>query len=218
MSLTDLIRRMAAWLCAGLLLAYVFWQLPWLYREPITQAESAQYLKTLAVCPLPSSARDELISSARRFMAADDGKPVYMLNLMRYHDQLVKAPGGPAFGGTPREANALYESLTMPMLFRHGGQPLYAGEIRDDNLLMQAPDLNHWNRLLIIRYPSRRAFMDLVTDPAYAPAAPYKIMALDVVLTPSGPEIVLPVLWTVALLLLCVLLRILLVRNCRGER
>jgi hypothetical protein len=52
--------------------------------------------------------------------------------------------------------------------------------------------------LLVIRYPSRRAFLDLVTDPAYAPAAPYKLMALDVVLVPSTGEIVLPNLWLAA--------------------
>ena len=46
--------------------------------------------------------------------------------------------------------------------------------------------------MLLVRYPNRRAFMDLLTDPAYAPLAPYKLQALQLVLTPTTAEIVIP--------------------------
>lgn len=201
MFLPEQTKRPLLWLPAVLLPLYIAWQLPGLYRGAITAAEADAYLSTLAARPLPPAARDELLLSARRFMADDDGQPVYMLNLMRYHPTLQRAADSPAFDGTPREANARYESLAMPLLFRHGGQPLYGGEASGDNLLTQDAALNHWSRVLVIRYPSRRAFMDLVTDPAYAPIVPYKLMALQVVLTPTASEVVLPLLWPVALVL-----------------
>ena len=77
------------------------------------------------------------------------------------------------------------------MLLKRGGYPVYAGDL-GRNLLEFKPEVDDWNRLLVVRYPSRRAFMDLVTDPAYAPVLPYKLMALSVVLSPSAEELVIP--------------------------
>src|SRR5215213_6933045 len=44
----------------------------------------------------------------RAWAEADDGKPVYMLNLMRYYDELRPFPGAPDFQGSPEESNTLY--------------------------------------------------------------------------------------------------------------
>lgn len=186
----------------AVLAIYVAWQLPGLYRAPISPAEAKAYLDTLQSRALPEAIKTEILTTAKAFMDKDDGQPFHMLNLMRYHDTIDTRGLTTTFTGTPEEANAHYEAHTMPLLFKHGGQPVYTGTIHDDNLLTQASALNHWSRLLLIRYPSRRAFMDLVTDPAYAGIAPYKIMALNVVLTPSTSEMVLPPLWLIALILL----------------
>lgn len=86
----------------------------------------------------------------------------------------------------------------MRLLVKVGGYALYAGEVQGSNLLGFAPGLDQWGRVPLVRYPSRRAFLDLVTDPAYAPIAPYKFMALDIVLTPTSSELVLPNLWVAA--------------------
>jgi len=43
-------------------------------------------------------------------------------------------------------------------------------------------------RLLVLRYPSRRAFLDLLSDPRYRKIEPYELMALAVVLTPTTGE------------------------------
>ena len=92
----------------------------------------------------------------------------------------------------------------MRLLAKVGGYAVYAGEAQGANLLGFSPALDQWSRVLVVRYPSRRAFLDLVTDPAYAPIAPYKFMAFDIVLTPTSSELVLPNLWvaTGALLLI----------------
>ena len=42
------------------------------------------------------------------------------------------------------------------------------------------------------RFPSRRAFLSLLADPAYGPVEPYKKMALELVLVPVSGEVVLP--------------------------
>lgn len=194
---------------------FYIWQNPGLIRGPITKEESQAYLKRLEEGQLPVEIKPELLESARRFMAADDGKPIYMLNLMRMHEQLRSLSAGPQFKGTPIESNLKYEAAAIPMLLKGGGQPLYMGAVHDSNVLTQQADLNHWGRVLIVRYPDRRAFMDLISNPDYALIAPYKMMALDVVLTPSVSETILPPLWLTLSVILFIVFLLLSLRESR---
>jgi len=171
------------------------WVALWWWQNPGTRIagdEAERYLAAIAQLPIPPEEREGLAAAAKAWMAADDGKPVYMLNLMRFHPQVKRYPGAPAFTGTPRESNARYEEVAIPLLLKRGGYPLYGGDAQGDNILVHEPALDHWNRVLVVRYPSRRAFMELVSDPAYREIAPYKLMALTVVLTPTGKEMAIP--------------------------
>jgi hypothetical protein len=70
--------------------------------------------------------RDEFLLRLRVWAENDDGRPIYMLNLMRHFDQLKSITGGPT-SGTPEEANAHYEETVEPMLLGKGGYPIVAG-------------------------------------------------------------------------------------------
>jgi hypothetical protein len=111
---------------------------------------------------------------------------------MRYYPELRRLPNTPAFQGTPQESNARYEAAARAMLLKIGGYPLYAGTPHGKNLVAHDPALDDWSRLLLVRYPSRRAFMKLLTHPAYPEIEPYKLMALQLMLTPTTPERVVP--------------------------
>jgi hypothetical protein len=78
------------------------------------------------------------------------------------------------------------------MLLKLGGYPLFAGTPQGKNLVEHDPAFDDWSRLLLVRYPSRRAFMRLLTHPAFHEIEPYKVMALQLVLTPATPERVVP--------------------------
>jgi hypothetical protein len=123
---------------------------------------------------------------------SDDGKPVYMLNLMRFYPQLRRFPGSPDFQGTPEQANAFYERSVLRLLFRRAGYPLVGGRPQANALMEVPPALDGWSRVVLVRYPNRRAFLSLVADPAYAPLAPYKFMALEIVLVPVAGEVRVP--------------------------
>ena len=56
----------------------------------------------------------ELLSRFRAWGEADHGQPVYMLNVMRYFDQLKRIAGAEAIKGAPAEANAHYEDAVLP--------------------------------------------------------------------------------------------------------
>ncbi|HZR06261.1 MAG TPA: hypothetical protein VFA61_10595, partial [Candidatus Udaeobacter sp.] len=123
----------------------------------------------------------------------------YMLNAMRYYPELKRGPGMDDVRGTPAEANAIYEKAVMPLLFRLGAYPLFGGQtmaIRADgkthsNLDGFEPSADDWSRILVVRYPSRRAFFELLSDPQWLKFAPYKLAALDLVLVPTSGQIVI---------------------------
>src|SRR5262249_40954015 len=152
----------------------------------------AQFMSRLEVLPFPDAERPEVRKRLQAWMEGDDGKPFYMLNLMRYFPELRHLPNAPEFKGTPRESNARYEAAVRSMLLKIGGYPMYAGTPQGKNIIEHNPILDDWSRLLLFRYPSRRAFMKLVSHPSYPEIEPYKLMALQLVLIPTTPQMVVP--------------------------
>ncbi len=80
---------------------------------------------------------------------ADEG-PVVMLNLLRF-----KPAGG-------AEMYAKYGEAVTPHLRKVGGRVLYMG--RPDELLIGS---ERWDSLLLVEYPTRGAFVAMVTSPEY---------------------------------------------------
>ena len=150
--------------------------------------------------PGDPSVQAAFLERMRAFGLSDDGRPVYMLNAMRYYPELKRGPGMDDVRGTPAEANAIYEKAVMPLLFRLGAYPLFGGQtmaIRADgkthsNLDGFEPETDDWSRILVVRYPSRRAFFELLSDSQWLKFARYKLAALDLVLVPTSGQIVIP--------------------------
>jgi uncharacterized protein (DUF1330 family) len=87
----------------------------------------------------------------KRFLAEDPGGPVVMLNLLRY------GPNGEA--GYRQYVDGLARQLE-----RIGAEVLYVG---DCSTVLVAPASHEWDAVLLVRYPSRRAFSEMVADPRY---------------------------------------------------
>ncbi len=109
----------------------------------------------------------------QQFLAQpDDGAPVVMLNLLRFGD-----------GG--RAGYEAYMRATAPHLARVGGTLLYAG-LGDAALIGEAGQA--WDAVLLVRYPSRAAFLAMVSDAAYQAVARLRHDALvEAVLQPTHP-------------------------------
>jgi hypothetical protein len=187
-------QRMLVVIVGGILfllfLGFWFWHSP--TRRKLTRAEIDRYLAAAGKLSLPAEDKAATRARLRRWAESDNGKPVYMLNLMRFYPQLRRFPGSPDFPGTPEEANAFYEKRVLRLLFLRAGYPLMAGRPQADALMEVPPELDGWSRVVVVRYPNRRAFLSLVADPAYAPLAPYKFMALELVLVPVAAEVTVP--------------------------
>lgn len=168
------------------------WQNPGVLEGRLTAQEIDQYMGVLSRLPFPSDEREDMLRSARAWMESDDARPVYMLNLMRFYPELRRYDGGREFNGTPRESNALYEALVRPLLLKRGGYPIFGGTAQGSNLLVNEPALDNWNRVLVVRYSSRRDFLRVMSVPAFREALPYKVMALRIVLTPTTRDMGIP--------------------------
>ncbi len=198
------------------------WQAP---GRRLTKADVDDYARRIASgADIPETEKTDIIAHLRSWGEADDGRPVFMLNLMRYYDTARSMPGRPDVAGSPRDLNAQYESVAMPKLLKLGAYPLFAGEPEgvsvgaqpSTNILGFDNELENWGRVLVVRYPDRRAFFELLSDPDYIKVLPYKLAALKVVLVPMHDELVVPdVRWLVGALLLAVLALVALVRTNR---
>jgi uncharacterized protein (DUF1330 family) len=112
----------------------------------------------------------------KAFLAEDPDQPVVMLNLLRF------VPGG-----ADRYAEYIAHFRTYServgatvVYFGYGAAPLVAEAGQD------------WDAVLLVSYPSRRAFSEMVRDPGYQEGTHLRTEALaEAVLQPTVP-VVLP--------------------------
>ncbi len=104
----------------------------------------------------PKEVNAELLASL------PDAGPVVMVNWLRLRD---------------RAAYRRYSELTMPLIKARGGTVLWAGngeavafgDARDDR----------WDYVVLVRYPSRAAFLDMVRSREYAAANVQREQAVE---------------------------------------
>ncbi|HEX3620440.1 MAG TPA: hypothetical protein VHU16_08710 [Candidatus Udaeobacter sp.] len=163
----------------------------------LTQAEIDRYVAIIEKLPLPEKAVQAFIANLRPWAEADDGKPVYMFNLIHFFPTLQPFPGAPDFKGTPEQANAHYEKSLIWLWLSHASYPTFIGVPQAKNLINIQPERT-WGNMTVVRYPSRRTFLKLISHPTYAPLAPYKFIAVDLDLVPvSGGMIVPDLRWLI---------------------
>ncbi len=91
-----------------------------------------------------------------------DTGPVVMVNMLRLRD---------------RQAYKRYSELTMPLIKARGGTVLWAGN--GEAVAFGDPQADRWDYVVLVRYPSRAAFLDMMDSPAYAAANVYREQAVE---------------------------------------
>jgi uncharacterized protein (DUF1330 family) len=115
----------------------------------------------------PTQAQFERLASA-----PDDG-PVVMLNLLRFKDH---ADGVDAADGiTGAEAYARYGAEAVPFLKHAGGRILWSGMAQQSVI---GPDAAEWDMAIVVEYPSRAAFLQMVANPEYQASHRHREAAL----------------------------------------
>lgn len=104
------------------------------------------------------------------FLAEDDDSPVVMVNLIRFEPD----------GG--REKYLEYLELAKPILARFGATILFGG---DGLPVLTTGQAQEWNAVVLVRYPRRSVFKNMVDDPEYQVAFEVgKAAIADIVLQP----------------------------------
>jgi len=101
----------------------------------------------------------------------DDETPIVMINLLRYRDQASYPPGSDATPCSGREAYERYAEVAMKKVEEVGGRLLWAGRVE---LGVIAPDEEEWDDVAILQYPSRKAFVHMISQPDYLAAAVHR--------------------------------------------
>ena len=89
----------------------------------------------------------------------DEG-PVVMLNLMRFHTGALSGKG------TGEDAYLRYSALAIKQIKARGGTIIWTGKPETVALGLQAQ--NAWDYVALVQYPSRAAFIAMMTSPEYA--------------------------------------------------
>ena len=104
----------------------------------------------------PKEVNTELVSSL------PETGPVVMVNLLRLRD---------------RDAYKRYSELTMPLIKARGGTVLWAGN--NEGVAFGDAQADRWDYVVLVRYPSRAAFLDMMQSPDYAAANLHREVAVE---------------------------------------
>ncbi|MCW5747703.1 MAG: DUF1330 domain-containing protein [Alphaproteobacteria bacterium] len=108
----------------------------------------------------PTATIDDLNAAA--LAALPDDAPVVMLNLMRFRDRSLDG------NGSGWDAYLRYSALTIKLIKAQGGTIVWTGTA--EAVALGAPEANRWDYAALVRYPSRRAFLAMMTSAGYAQA------------------------------------------------
>ncbi len=104
------------------------------------------------------------------FLTEDDDSAVVMLNLLRFEPD----------GG--REGYLEYLKMAKPILARFGAKILFGG---DGLPVLTTGQAQEWDAVVLVQYPRRSAFKNMVSDPEYQIAFKIGEAAIaDIVLQP----------------------------------
>ena len=91
-----------------------------------------------------------------------DTGPVVMVNMLRLRD---------------RAAYKRYSELTMPLIKARGGTVIWAGD--GEAVAYGDAAADRWDYVVLVRYPSRAAFLDMLASPEYAAANVHREAAVE---------------------------------------
>ena len=91
----------------------------------------------------------------------DDGA-VTMLNMMRFRERALDG------NGSGWDAYLRYSALAIKLIKARGGSVVWTG--RAEAVALGNSDAHRWDYVALVRYPSRAAFVDMMTSPEYAAA------------------------------------------------
>ena len=115
----------------------------------------------------------------RRFMEEDSGRQFIMVNNIEMDPDPGDVPGANS-GESADELLSRYMEHMWPNLLKRASHPIFGG-----NAIWQSMDLvgiegaETWDQMVLMRYKSRRAFMEIITHPNMMDRHDFKVAAMQ---------------------------------------
>ena len=115
----------------------------------------------------------------RRFMEEDSGRQFIMVNNIEMDSDPGDVPGANS-GESADELLSRYMEHMWPNLLKRASHPIFGG-----NAIWQSMDLvgiegaETWDQMALMRYKSRRAFMEIITHPNMMDRHDFKVAAMQ---------------------------------------
>jgi uncharacterized protein (DUF1330 family) len=110
------------------------------------------------------------IEQFQQLEASPDSGPVVMINLLKFRN------GDAPDGTTGVDEYRRYGDTALELIEQQGGRLLWAGT--GDQVLIGDAEQD-WDAVLLVEYPSRAAFIEMVSSPEYLGAHEYRERALE---------------------------------------
>ena len=146
--------------------------------DRLSGEEVEHYLSTIEGQDQKPGGQHDL-TALRDFLETDDGQPFYTVNLYRFHAEAQYLPDseyfdrsvGGSVGGTGKAAFERFSKTMIKLLASHASHPIFASNwVHDES--------SNWEKLVIVRYKSRRDIAELFASNEFADASEHKWAAL----------------------------------------
>ena len=154
------------------LLVFMFWYSGG--EEPLSAEEVDQLIGQIqSQTQKPGGQHD--ITALRQFLSEDDGQPFYTVNLYKYYDQAQyphdwDVTAAPKVSG--RHAYNRFSQVMVKLLAKQASHPIFGSDWMDNNT-------QQWDRLVIVRYRSRRDIAQIFASDEFVQASSHKWAGLE---------------------------------------
>jgi uncharacterized protein (DUF1330 family) len=108
-------------------------------------------------------------SELQKFVAHSDNRPVVMINLLKFKEKTDDGEVG-------AQVYNRYVAKAGPLLAAVGGRLVWQGTPEQ---ILIGGEADRWDKVLLVEYPSRKAFLDLVNNPEFQAMQADRLAALD---------------------------------------
>lgn len=156
-------------------------------QTPLSAEEQARYVTRLQ--QLTGAAQGFVnLEATREFMRTDDGKPFYVINVFKFRNQ---ADYGDTADPTLTGWSAFnrFSAAVLPIWIKYGAHPVFATAPTER---LSEGFVNDWDFVSVVRYRSRRDFVDMQLDNEFAAILPHRIAATEANIRLKLPGAALP--------------------------
>ena len=111
----------------------------------------------------------------KEFIEGDIDTPIYMVNLLKFKNK-AEYEDGRKTNLSGEEAYAIYGLEVMEHLKKIGGESIFSGVV---NRLMLGEVEELWDWIAVVRYPSRKAMLEMITNPDYLESEKHRSAGLE---------------------------------------